>query len=238
MKRTTITPEITQLTRMAFFNAYLVTESDGITLVDTLVSGSEGSILDAARALGQPLRRILLTHAHGDHVGSLDALARTLPKIEIIIGRRESRLLARDFSLDPDEPKDKVRGMFPKVETRPSILLAEGDRIGSLIAIATPGHTPGHLSFVDERSGTLIAGDALAALGRLRVVSDAAWFFPLPRMATWHAPTAVASARKLAGLAPTNIVSGHGHPVIENAAQQLRDAVQRAEEEPNYASAA
>lgn len=238
MKLTRITPEITQLTRMAFFNAYLVCESNGLTSIDTLLKGSENSILDAARTLDRPLRRIILTHAHGDHVGSLDALVRWLPGVEIAISRRESRLLARDFSLDAGEPNDKLRSSFPEVATRPTVLLADGDRSGSLLAIATPGHTPGHFSFLDERSGTLIAGDALAAVGGLRVVSDASWVFPLPRMATWHAPTAVESARRLADLAPAAIVAGHGGAITENAAQQLREAVQHAGETASYASAA
>lgn len=79
-----------------------------------MLFGSAKSILDAVKGLGRPLRRILLTHAHGDHVGTLDALARTLPGVEIAMGRRESRLLARDFSLDADEPKDKLGGDVSK----------------------------------------------------------------------------------------------------------------------------
>ncbi len=60
-------------------------------------------------------------------------------------------------------------------------------------------------------------------------MSDASLLFPLPKMATWHKPTALASGRKLAELAPQKIVFGHGHAIVGNAAQRLREAVAHAQ---------
>ncbi len=67
---------ITRVSRYGFVNCYLVREDDGLTLVDTMIPGSQKKILAAAERLGAPIKRIVLTHAHGDHIGSLDALAR------------------------------------------------------------------------------------------------------------------------------------------------------------------
>jgi glyoxylase-like metal-dependent hydrolase (beta-lactamase superfamily II) len=229
MKLTEISPEILQLTRLGIVNCFLVREEDGLTLVDTMIPGSGKAIYAVATSLNRPLRRILLTHSHGDHVGSLDSLSETLLGIEVAIGRRESRLLTGDHRTEPDEPTAKVKGSFSKIRTIPSVLLTEGEMYGSLQVIATPGHTPGHLSFFDARSGTLIAGDAVASIGDFRVVGDCSALFPLPNFGTWHKPTALASARKMAALEPKRIVMGHGKPIVDNALQRLKEAIRHAE---------
>ena len=228
MKQTEITPEIIQLTRFGLVNCFLIREDDGLTLIDTMIPGSATQILHAALALNRPLRRILLTHAHGDHVGSLDVLATRLMGIEVAVGRRESRLLTGDFRTEPGESSAKVGGGFPKVETTPTILLTDGESYGSLQVIATPGHTPGHIAFFDPRSGTIIAGDSLVSIGGLRISGDASARASVINWATWHKATAVESARKLAALEPKNIVVGHGKPITQNAGQLLREAIRHA----------
>ena len=69
---------------------------------------------------------------------------------------------------------------------------------------------PGHLSFLDERDGTLYAGDALIGMGGLSISGFAPWFFPLPNLATWNKATALASAKKLLAYPIERFASGHG----------------------------
>lgn len=229
-------PHLYCLTRYGLINLYLVVEDDGLTVVDTAVPGTETQIIEAAKQLGKPVRRILLTHAHSDHVGSLDALHTHYPEAEVIISARDARLLAGDMSLDEHEPQVKLRGGFPDVRTRPTRLLEEGDAVGSLRAVASPGHTPGHLAFFDVRDGTLIAGDALQTQGGLAVAGQLRVLFPLPALATWHAPTALVSARTLTALNPRRLAVGHG-PVLEGPAEAMRRATEafarRLERAPN-----
>src|SRR3954463_15817458 len=101
---------ITRISRLGVVNAYLVREDDGLTLVDTMFKGSGKRILAAAEQLRAPITRTVLPHAPGDHIGSVDELAERLPGAEVLISTREARFMAKDMSLDPGEPKDKLRG--------------------------------------------------------------------------------------------------------------------------------
>ena len=213
-----------RISRLGFVNCFLVEEDDGLTLVDTMIGGSSKRILAAAEQAGRPIVRILLTHAHSDHVGSLDALAAKLPQAEVLISARDARLMAGDKSLDPGEPVDKLRGGYPKVDTRPGRTLSAGERVGSLEVVASPGHTPGHIALLDTRDRTLYCGDAYSTLGGASVPSKPNPRFPLPYFATWHRPTALESARALRALEPSRLAPGHGK-VVENPLAAMDAAI-------------
>jgi glyoxylase-like metal-dependent hydrolase (beta-lactamase superfamily II) len=201
---------ITRISRFGFVNAYLIAEDDGLTVVDTMLPGSAKSILAAAERLGAPIKRIALTHAHGDHIGSLDALAEALPGVEVLISERDSRLLLKDKTMDPGEPQSKLSGGYPGAKTRPTRTLQSGDMVGSLEVIASPGHTPGHVAFLDRRDGTLLAGDAYTTLGGVATTTKFTLPFPLAAMSTWDGPTELQSARALRALEPNRLAPGHG----------------------------
>ena len=228
MKTTQLSKDVCQITFLGFSNCYLVREDAGFTLIDTSLSGKANDILASARSFGGQISRILLTHAHGDHMGSLDALHDLCGGVEVAISEREAPLLHNDLSLRPGEPQQKPKGGFPGAKTKPTHTLTEGELYGSLRCIYTPGHTPGQMSFLDERDGTLFAGDALTSIGGLHVVSDPVWYFPLPKLATWDKGLALQSAKKLAALRPERIATGHGR-FITNAAAALDAAIGHAE---------
>jgi glyoxylase-like metal-dependent hydrolase (beta-lactamase superfamily II) len=213
-----------RISRFGFVNAYLVSEDDGLTLVDTMVPRSAKAILRRAEELGAPIVRIALTHAHGDHIGSLDELAAALPGVEVLISARDARLLDKDKSLDPGEPQSKIRGSIPGAKTRPTRTLAAGDMVGSLEVVAAPGHTPGHVAFFDRRDGTLLCGDTFTTLGGVATTNKLRPPFPLASMATWDGPTELASARAVRALEPARLAPGHGK-VVESPLAAMDAAI-------------
>jgi glyoxylase-like metal-dependent hydrolase (beta-lactamase superfamily II) len=215
------TANLFRLTRFGMVNCYLVREAEDFTLVDTGLRGSAGAILAAAREFDVPLRRIVLTHAHIDHVGSLDALVRQLPEVELFIGQRESRLLAGDSSLDAGETGKKLFG-FIQVASRPTQTLQDGDRIHSLQTVFCPGHTPGHVAYLDVRDGSLLAGDAFTTQTGIVAAGVFQWYFPFPALFSWNAELAAESAKKLRNLEPTRLAVGHGKTIVSPLAAMDR----------------
>jgi glyoxylase-like metal-dependent hydrolase (beta-lactamase superfamily II) len=219
----TLNQNLIQLTRFRFVNAYLVREDDGFTLVDTTLGGAADDLIAAAHAAGGQIRRIALTHGHGDHVGSVEALKQKLgPGAQVLLGDLDARILAGEEVVE-----GKLPGSWPKVQWAPDVRLAPGDRVGSLEVVASPGHSPGHVAFLDTRDRTLIAGDVFTSYGRVEVTSSFYWRFPFATMATWDKPKDVESARALRALDPALLVVGHG-PATAAPGDAMDKAIARA----------
>jgi len=221
------TANATRVCRFGMVNVYLVREEDGLTLIDAGITGSTRAILAAAGEIGLPIVRIILTHSHGDHIGSLDALHAELPDAEVLISTREVRLLRKDRTVDQGEPQGKPRGMFPGAKTTPDRTFEPGDTIGSLEVLASPGHTPGHVALLDHRDRTLFCGDAFSTLGGVATTARVNPLFPLPGLATWDKPTALESARSLRTREVKALAPGHG-PIVEEPLAAMDAAIAKA----------
>ncbi len=226
LKATQLSGDLIQLTRLHFVNSFLVREGDGFTLVDTGLPGAADKLIDAAHNAGGEIRRIALTHGHSDHIGSLDQLKDKLGasgQVHVFLGEADSRIIAGE-----KVSEGKRRGSWPKtVATKPDVLLQGGEMIGSLQVVATPGHTPGHVAYLDTRDRTVIAGDTFTSYVRTEIPNHALQPFPLAAMGTQDGVLILESAKALQALEPTVLVVGHG-PAVKQPAEAIAAAIKRA----------
>ena len=203
-------------------NCYLIVDPDGLTLIDTGLPGNANRILQYVEGLGRKpgdVKRIVITHADGDHVGSLAALkAATGARVyanaveaEAIAAGRSSRALKSDNLLL--KLVFAITGrLFKAQPAQVDEFLTDGQvlpALGGLRVVETFGHTPGHVSLFAPAAGILFVGDSLVSnKNGLRGSGGAN---------TWDQDKANASVRKQAALGARIVCSGHG-PVVMDAA--------------------
>jgi len=146
-------------------NAYLIVDADGLTLIDTGLARNGKQILNYIAGLGyspQDLKHIVITHADGDHVGGLAAL-------KVASGARvyASPVEAEAIAAGRMSRELKLRGLLkwlfaaaaPFFKVKPAAVderVADGQvlpALGGLRVVATPGHTPGHISLYAPAAG-------------------------------------------------------------------------------------
>jgi glyoxylase-like metal-dependent hydrolase (beta-lactamase superfamily II) len=216
---------VTQVTQLGIINMYLVREDDGLTLIDTGMRGADKKILAAAKDIDAPITRIVITHYHDDHTGSLDKVAEQLPDAERLWSEREDPLIHGGSDLLPGEPEGKVRAVKGK-KAQATRLLNAGDRVGSLEVVPAPGHSPGQIALLDTRDRTLIAADAYSTVGGVATTAGPYWRFFLPGLVTWNRDLALQTARELRALDPARLAPGHGK-IADDPVAAMDAAIER-----------
>ena len=202
----------------------LIRDSDGWALVDA--GGSGLRIQQALAALGAApteLKRIYLTHHHGEHVSGLPTILWWASDVELMTSEHEAQVLSGER--DPDPLSDPLssfiaaRGL-PTVSAERIRTVSEGHNFAGFRVINTPGHTRGHTSLLSKQHGLLFTADAYGRMPEIQVgVRKSICTDPIE---------ARSSAEKLLKEKFTTVVFGHGKPLRgEDAKWRLREVVER-----------
>ncbi len=182
------------------------------TLLDTGLPEAHHAILAyLAKIHVEPssIKKILLTHLHRDHTGSLRAMAEAT-RARTFAHWLEAAYIAQKPAYDgPGAPPAEP---FTVDET-----LKDGDTVdaaGGLIAYHTPGHTPGHVAFYQAERKLLFSGDLFFGNGQELVLT--------PKEFTHHLPTAQVSARRMSQLATESLFTYHGGPFLKGGGHAIR----------------
>jgi len=206
-------------------NVLLLENDDGWTLVDTGVQNSPDRIRDALLALGsgpEDLKRIFLSHHHGDHTGGLNGIREWAPDAEL--GATEYEALVISGGLPPAPPTNPILRRMVDQESVPTSpvgkILREGDLVSGFRILSTPGHSLGHASLLRDADGLLFTADAFGCLPRKVRVG-------VRKVLSTDPPMAKRSAQKILSEDFETVVMGHGPVLRADARARLQRAVER-----------
>lgn len=214
---------------------YVIEATDGLTLVDASVSGSLPQIERDLKLGGYRLsniKRILITHAHSDHVGSLAAL-KEVTEARIYAHHHHESAVIRGEKEPVRPPRAQMNGAnrllagllrspFPP-PVQVDYELKEGDRLDEVLpgleVIDEPGHSPSQCGFWQAEQRLLFGGD---------VMMNIPFGLSLPvAYATLDMDEAKRSICKVAEMDAATLCLGHGKPFVGTAAPAIRAFVSK-----------
>jgi glyoxylase-like metal-dependent hydrolase (beta-lactamase superfamily II) len=221
-----IVPGVHYFTGLMAGRVYLIEGEEGLTIVDAGLALAPAKIVRQLEEMGYKagdVKRILVTHAHPDHVGGLPELKRLTgaqvvaseiekPVVEggepMVRPNREdlsgiSRLMAPAPAKVTGTPVDQT---VTDEDTIPNVL-------GGLVVLATPGHSPGHISFWSPERRILFGGDVLFNIFGLRLP---------PAVVTVDMEEDKRSVARLTELDAQVACFGHGPALVQGTSEALR----------------
>lgn len=174
-----------------FVSSYVLVRGQEAAIVDTGLpnNGAKfGEVIKTAGLGWDAVGHVILTHYHGDHLGSMGEVLTAAPKAMVYAGAAD----------------------IPQIESPRQIkAVGDGDDVFGLQIIATPGHTPGHICVFDPVGSLVVLGDAMVNMNNTLTGANPNY--------TADMAQANQSVKKLAALTFEKAFFGHGEPVEKGA---------------------
>jgi 2-aminobenzoylacetyl-CoA thioesterase len=236
-----LTPHLLQLGTNSF-PVYLSIGEDAM-----IIEGGTGPtfdiIMSQIKHLGiDPLRikYIGLTHTHGDHVGGVPRLRKAWPHIKVLAGVTAENFLKKERFIKEFMPTDKMignimleKGDIDKIPDELDEYIFTADSVvdeNSIIDLGngikwsvfnTPGHSPCHISFFEEKEKTVAIGDMTGYFDPDKNIFWPNYFFSLEHYCN--------SIKKILSLSSERAILSHNGQISKNVKQYLLDALKATE---------
>jgi alkyl sulfatase BDS1-like metallo-beta-lactamase superfamily hydrolase len=231
-------------------NVYLVTTPSGNVVIDTGTSSEAANARELLRAESHaPVKYIILTHGHADHIGGISLWKEARTQIiaqrnyvELVnyVARLEGFFAPRNAAAfnRPQEELGSWAGNFgAKIE--PTMFFDEKYELTlggvQFELFSTPGETPDHLTVWIPAYKTAFIGDNYNGFGEPEPMSFPNLYALRGTKPRW-ALDWISSIDKVLALKPEIVLSGHGDPIIGNAEitrrlTRFRNAIQYVHDE-------
>jgi len=202
-------------------NSYLyISDNSDVSIIDTGMPGSAVKILSQISQMGismEKIKYIILTHSDIDHMGSAADL-KNVTGAKVAIHEKEAPYLLGEKNKKRKGIIGLIFGILFKFiknpNIAPDIILKEGDFIGGLRVVSSPGHTEGSISLYN--AGTvLFSGDAIITDKHSNIKG-------FNTIATSDISKAVKTINKIKHLEFEVLLPGHGKPVLKKASDKLK----------------
>lgn len=191
-------------------HVWVVIDKEGVTLVDAGIPKMAKGILTSIEQLeAGPLKHILLTHGHSDHVGALKKI-QSETQVPVFAHKMEIPYMEGDKRY-PRRKKFEMNVEKNMVQPLPTDKHEVPIQFSGLQPYLTPGHSPGHVVYYHEADNVLLAGDLFTSK-RGKIQQPLALF-------TGDMQAAVKSSTILEQLQPERLEVCHGDSVFHPAAQ-------------------
>ncbi|QIK67974.1 MBL fold metallo-hydrolase [Nocardioides sp. HDW12B] len=214
-----------------FTNGFLLRDADGqVTVLDMGLPFSGKRVMKALASIGSDpsdVTRLLLTHCHPDHAGGAAYVAeRTGREVSVHADDADYVRTGTQPPTDPTVRTSLLARLLPQGGAPPAPVAEEPLRDGQVLDVAgglevvhTPGHSPGHCSYLHRDSGLLITGDAIFNVLGLR--------WPMKMLCSDFRMTQQ-TAHHLAELDYTTAAFTHGPEITDRPREAIRTFLAKA----------
>ncbi len=222
------------------FPYLFVEDEDNLTLIDPGLLAQIPMLEKYLQDIGYDIKnvkRIILTHVHVDHAQAANEVKRK-SGARIYSHWIDARYLAHNPPyMGPPSTQETIKKLeklgvsveslskeYGTLEVEPISVdeqVSDGDMIGSLKVIHTPGHTPGHISLYYEKDKLLLGADSIYK----KVFGAEGMYISAPQV-SMDPTTAIVSAERLSKVNFDKLLMAHqDSPLLEGAREAVKKLV-------------